>query len=89
MAADLPLHEISEDHMLPNGCAKATATKKGARKLSEESHDSVMAEIFRRKTLEEGVHCKEETEVTTDNGASDSSYSSGNSCSCSNSTDNE
>ena len=37
IAANLPLHEISEDHMLPNGCAKASATKKGERKLSNES----------------------------------------------------
>ena len=81
----MPLHEISESNVLPNGCAKASASKKGARKLSEESHDSIMAEIFRRETLED-VHCEQETEGTTDIGSSDSSCSSS---SCSTSNDSE
>ena len=42
ITADLPLHKISENHTLPNGCAKASAAKKGARKLSDESHDSIL-----------------------------------------------
>ena len=53
ITADLPLHEISNGNVLPNGCAKAAATKKGAKKLSDESHDFIIEKIFR-----EGKHKK-------------------------------
>ena len=52
ITADLELHPISESNKLPNGCAKASATRKGAMKLDIETHDFIMEEIFRREALE-------------------------------------
>ena len=36
--ADLLLHAIAENILLPNGCANASATRNGAKKLAIESH---------------------------------------------------
>ena len=59
------LHLDSHDHRwrtlvcnwwkqpLPNGCAKASATRKGAKKAAIESHDFIMAKVFRREALED------------------------------------
>ena len=55
ITTDLPLHEIGEDNPLSNSCTKASATRKGAKKLAIKSHDFIMAELFRREALED-VH---------------------------------
>ena len=50
---ELPLHAIAENNLLPNSCAKASATRKGVKKLAIESHDFIMTEILRREALED------------------------------------
>ena len=53
ITAELPLHIIDEYKPLPNSCAKASATIKGATKVSVESHYFIMSEIFGREALED------------------------------------
>ena len=51
---DLPLHTIGEKKLLPtSSCAKDSATRKGAKRVIVESHDFIMAEIFRREAHED------------------------------------
>ena len=83
--ADLLLHAIGEDNPLQNSCAKASATRKGAKKLAIQSHDFIMAEIFRRKALED----VDSTDNTDASGVSSSSSSSSAGESSSSSSDSE
>lgn len=53
ISADLSMIPMSESNKLPNGCAKAVAKRMGAMKLSEDSHDFIMEEMFRREALED------------------------------------
>ena len=63
ITADLQLHAIGENNPVPNTCAKASTTRKGAKKVSVESHDFIMAEIFRREALED-VDSADNTEAS-------------------------
>ena len=78
---------ISDSNKLPNGCAKASATRQGAMKLDADSHDFVMEEIFRREALEH-IHSdssddennvEEEGTSSVEEGANSSSRSSSSS----------
>ena len=73
---ELPLHAIAENNLLPNSCAKASATRKGVKKLAIESHDFIMTEIFRRKALED-VDSADNTEASGVSSSSSCSSSAG------------
>ena len=82
--ADLPLHAVGENNPLPNTCSKASATRKGAKKVSVESHDFIMTEIFRRKALED-VDSADNTEASGVSSSSSCSTSAGENSSSSDS----
>ena len=84
ISADLPMIPISDSNKLPNGCAKAIAKRMGAMKLSEDSHDFIMEEIFRRETLE-NIH-SDSSEDENDSSGEEDSNSSGSSSSSSSSS---
>ena len=67
---------ISESNKLRNGCAKAVAQRMGAMKLSEESHDFIMEEIFRREALEDIYSDSSSSEDENDSSAKEDSNSS-------------
>ena len=87
ITADLLFHTFGEEIPLPNSCAKDSATRKCAKKVSVESHDFIMAEIFRRVALLEDVDSANNTDSSGDvSGSSSTSSSAGEK---SNSSDSE
>ena len=82
ISADLPMIPISDSNKLPNGCAKAIAKRMGAIKLSEDSHDFIMEEIFRREALED-IHSDSSEDENDSSGEEESKSSSSNSSSSS------
>ena len=89
ITADLPLHSIVENNPLLNSCAKDSATRKGAKKVSVESHDFIMAELFMREALEDVDSAINNTDSSGDVSDSSSSRSAGGENSSSSSSDSE
>ena len=52
IAADTPMAPISSNKKLPNNCDRKGATRLGALKVPNESHDQIIEEIYRREVLE-------------------------------------
>ena len=87
ISADLELNPISDSNKLPNGCAKASATRQGAMKLSADSHDFIMEEIIRGEALEH-IHSDSSDDEKEGNSTAVES-SSGSSSSISSSSEDE
>ena len=52
VAADTPMDPIAPNNKLPNKCDKQGATRLGALKVTNEGHDQIIREIYRREVLE-------------------------------------
>ena len=73
---DLPLHEISRDNEVPKrlpGKTRQSMTKKHARKVDEESHESILQEMSRRAKLE--IKQRNDETIAADSGDSEDDLS--------------
>ena len=48
VVADTPMAPIAPNNKLPNNCDRRGATRLGALKVPNESHDQIIKEIYRR-----------------------------------------
>jgi hypothetical protein len=66
VSSKVELESISEMNKLPHTCDRRTATRLGAKRISNEDHDEMLEEIHRREALEFDEERDEEDELDSD-----------------------